>query len=67
MRRRKSHLKNVTNIFIKNGDNYRKYIFLEESSDEGKVKKLGYVFTQLGADSVSHWQTLKYLFEHFLR
>lgn len=36
-------------------------------SDYDKVERLSHIFTQLGAENVTHWQTLKFLFEHFLK
>ena len=42
-------------------------IFLEPKSESEKIEKLRLIFTELGAEREAHWQTLKYLFQHFLR
>ena len=42
-------------------------IFLEPKSETEKIEKLRLIFTELGAEREAHWQTLKYLFQHFLR
>ena len=41
--------------------------FLEPKSETEKIEKLRLIFTELGAEREAHWQTLKYLFQHFLR
>ena len=42
-------------------------IFLEPKSETEKIEKLRLIFTELGAEREAHWQTLKYLFQHFSR
>ena len=38
-----------------------------ENSDESKIIRLRDTFTELGAEKVAHWQTIKYLCQHFYR
>lgn len=40
---------------------------MEPKSESEKIEKLRLIFTELGAEREAHWQTLKYLFQHFLR